>query len=60
VLIKLDTDALGGKLVWEPSRGGELFPHLHADLPVAAARHVYPLALDEDGIPAVPKDVAPC
>lgn len=60
VLIKLDTRALGAALLWEPSRGGELFPHLHADLPVAAARQVYALALDENGVPAVPKEVAPC
>jgi uncharacterized protein (DUF952 family) len=60
VLIKLDTRALGAALLWEPSRGGDLFPHLHADLPVAAAREVYTLALDEEGVPAVPKEVAPC
>lgn len=60
VLIKLDTHALGGELVWEPSRGGDLFPHLHAELPVAAAREVYALALDEDGVPVVPKEVTPC
>ncbi len=60
VLIKLDTHALSAELLWEPSRGGDLFPHLHADLPVAAARELYALALDEEGIPALPKELAPC
>jgi len=60
VLIKLDTHALGAELLWEPSRGGDLFPHLHGDLPVAAAREVYALALDENGVPALPEEVAPC
>ncbi len=60
VLIKLDMRVLGSELRWEPSRGGDLFPHLHGDLPVAAAREVYALALGENGIPALPKEVAPC
>jgi uncharacterized protein (DUF952 family) len=28
----LDADALGDKLIWEPSRGGALFPHLYRPL----------------------------
>ena len=40
VLVEVDAGALGAALRWEPSRGGELFPHLYGDLPVAAARSV--------------------
>ena len=36
VLAAFDPAALGAKLIWEPSRGGALFPHLYAPLPVAA------------------------
>ncbi len=35
-LIAVDAAALGADLVWEPSRGGALFPHLYATLPLSA------------------------
>ena len=41
--------ALGAELKWEPSRGGDLFPHLYAPLPVSAARDVHPLPLGDGG-----------
>ena len=28
VLLRIDAGALGAALKWEPSRGGQLFPHL--------------------------------
>ena len=34
----------------EASRGGALFPHLYAPLPVAAAIGERPLAVDADGV----------
>jgi uncharacterized protein (DUF952 family) len=34
VLAALDADRLGEALKWEPSRGGALFPHLYATLPL--------------------------
>jgi uncharacterized protein (DUF952 family) len=57
VLVAVDADGLGDKLTWEPSRGGALFPHLYAELPVHAAlwakplpwregRHVFPADLE--------------
>jgi uncharacterized protein (DUF952 family) len=49
----------GLPLRWEASRGGELFPHLYADLPIAAVKGERPLALGEDGIPILPTDLAP-
>jgi uncharacterized protein (DUF952 family) len=38
LLVAVDADALGETLKWEPSRGGELFPHLYAALALAAVR----------------------
>lgn len=51
VLLTLDGDVLGDKLIWEPSRGGALFPHLYRALAlneVAASRDA-PLGVD--GVP---------
>ena len=33
VLVAVDATVLGDALKWEPSRGGDLFPHLYGDLP---------------------------
>ena len=49
VLVAVDTATLDIK--WEPSRGGDLFPHLYADLPTDAAVSAIPMHLDEDGVP---------
>lgn len=40
---------LGDALKWEVSRGGELFPHLYAELPLSAVAWVRPLPLGADG-----------
>jgi uncharacterized protein (DUF952 family) len=49
VLVELDADPLGPELRWEPSRGGDLFPHLYAPLPVATATSVVALPLAASG-----------
>jgi uncharacterized protein (DUF952 family) len=49
LLIAVEADALGTALRYEPSRGGELFPHLYGALPLAAVRRVEPLPLDGEG-----------
>jgi uncharacterized protein (DUF952 family) len=49
LLVAVDAEALGEALRYEVSRGGALFPHLYASLPLSAVRWVAPLALDEDG-----------
>lgn len=49
VLVAVDPDALGAALRWEPSRGGDLFPHLYGELSVALARHVSRLDVDGEG-----------
>ncbi len=55
LLVAIEAAALGDALKWEPSRGGALFPHLYAPLPVAAALWVRPLPLGLDGRHAFPE-----
>ncbi|WP_291833313.1 DUF952 domain-containing protein [Brevundimonas sp.] len=50
LLIEVDLAVLGEALKWEASRGGDLFPHLFAPLPVSAARDERGLSVDADGI----------
>jgi len=50
LLIEVDLTGLGEALKWEASRGGDLFPHLFAPLPVSAARSERALSVDEDGV----------
>ncbi len=46
-------------LRWEPSRGGDLFPHLYANLPIAAVTSVIAIPLAADGVPIIPSELAP-
>jgi len=48
-LAAVDVEALGEALRWEPSRGGALFPHLYAALPMSAVVWSRPLPLGADG-----------
>lgn len=50
MLVTVDLPPLGDDLKWEASRGGALFPHLYAPLPVAAATGERPLSVDVDGV----------
>lgn len=54
VLVAVAEGALGDALRYEPSRGGDLFPHLYAPLPLDAVRWVKPLPLGADGQHAFP------
>ena len=49
VVVAFETDELGEALKWEPSRGGDLFPHLYGVLPLTAVRWARPLPLGGDG-----------
>lgn len=40
VLLAVDSDAVGDALRWEVSRGGALFPHLHAPLQLGDVREI--------------------
>lgn len=57
VLLAVDADTLGEALRYEPSRGGDLFPHLYGDLAVTAVRSVTDLPLDADGRHAFPAGI---
>ena len=58
MLLAVETDRLEGDLKWEPSRGGQLFPHLYRllqmsdivwaqPLPLQDGAHVFPAGLEE-------------
>jgi uncharacterized protein (DUF952 family) len=49
VLVAVDGAVLGAALKWEPSRGGDLFPHLYGALLMDAVKWVKPLPLGADG-----------
>jgi uncharacterized protein (DUF952 family) len=49
LLVSVDPVALGAALRWEPSRDGDLFPHLYASLATSAVLAVAPLPLEDDG-----------
>jgi uncharacterized protein (DUF952 family) len=46
ILAAFEADDLGAALVWEPSRGGALFPHLYGPLRAADVLWHAPLALE--------------
>jgi len=54
LLVAVDEAALGEALKYEVSRGGALFPHLYADLPLAAVLWAKPMPLGADGIHRLP------
>lgn len=55
VLIAIDAEALGDRLRYEPSRGGDLFPHLYGSLPLSAVLWARPLPLGPDGLHVFPE-----
>lgn len=48
VLLTVDDSQLGAELRWEPSRGGDLFPHLYGPLSPDAVVSVDSICLDSD------------
>ena len=48
-LAAVDLATLGEAVKWEPSRGGDLFPHVYADLPLSAVLAYGPLEREENG-----------
>lgn len=56
VLLALEAGRLGEALKWEPSRGGDLFPHLYGPMPASAVARVWPLPLGADGVHLFPED----
>lgn len=50
----IDLAALGDLIRWEVSRGGALFPHLYANLPLSAVITHAPLERADDGSVILP------
>lgn len=53
-VVAVDLEALGAAVKWEPSRGGQLFPHIYGDLPLSAAVAYGPLHREDDGTVRLP------
>ena len=49
LLLTLDDQSFGDKLIYEPSRGGDFFPHLYDQLQVSTVKRIDPLPLKADG-----------
>jgi uncharacterized protein (DUF952 family) len=48
-LAAVNLDALAGTVKWEPSRGGQLFPHIYGVLPLDAVLAYSELHYEPDG-----------
>ncbi|MEO6012467.1 MAG: DUF952 domain-containing protein [Devosia sp.] len=46
---------VGAALRWEPSRGGQLFPHLYSELPMSAVTSQASVAVGADGTVTLPE-----
>ena len=51
MILGMEEEAVGPALKWEPSRGGDLFPHIHGPLAVSAVDEARDLTLGDDGVP---------
>jgi len=49
MLLKVATETVATGLKWEPSRGGALFPHLYAPLPISQIAGATPISVNADG-----------
>lgn len=58
LLVAVEAANLGEALKWEVSRGGALFPHLYAALPLSAVAWVRPLPLGPDGAHIFPVEMS--
>lgn len=58
LLINVSSSLIADKLVYEPSRGGALFPHLYGDLPLSAVIGAVDLPLGADGRHRFPDGIA--
>lgn len=56
-LILVEVDGTKLDIIWEPSRGGQLFPHLYSSLALAHVTNSWPLPLGDDGFHQFPPEV---
>jgi uncharacterized protein (DUF952 family) len=57
LLAAVEAEALGAALKWEVSRGGALFPHLYASLPLDRVLWIKPLPLGLNGAHLFPDEL---
>lgn len=58
VLLAVPTADVAADLAWEPSRGGELFPHLYGGpLPLALVAWESPISVNAEGACVLPEAV---
>ena len=57
-ILEVESEGLGEALKWEPSRGGDLFPHLYRPLESAEVISARGVPLDGAGVPVL-GDLAP-
>jgi len=55
LLLAVDAARFGDRLKWEPSRGGDLFPHLYGPLDPAESASAVALPLGPDGLHVFPE-----
>lgn len=58
VVFSVRTHDLGTALRWEPSRGGQLFPHLYGELPISAMDQHVTVSVAADGSVTLPDWIA--
>jgi uncharacterized protein (DUF952 family) len=57
MLLAVPAARFGNELKWEPSRGGALFPHLYAPLPLNAVAWSAEIAVADNGEVDLPEAV---
>ena len=57
VLLAVPCYDMGSKLVWEPSRGGVLFPHVYGSFPMSAVAWQGSVDVGADGSVTLPAEV---
>lgn len=55
LLLTISAEDFGDDMKWEPSRGGDLFPHLYCSLPVNKVLAVDALPMGTDGLHIFPE-----
>ncbi|MFZ1815407.1 MAG: DUF952 domain-containing protein [Rhizobiaceae bacterium] len=57
VLLEIDIEKMAQKPIWEPSRGGLLFPHLYGTLQLGDITQVWQLPVDDSGEHRFPETI---
>lgn len=57
LLLTINDQALGPALIYEPSRGGDLFPHLYGPMPLDKVIAIHELKRGDDGLHIFPEEI---